>query len=310
MAQFAGLCEPARHVIRIRRVLEVGQVTRNAGCRRDVVIVVHVAIRTLAWRNRVRSRQREVHGRVVETGGLPGSGRMACLASLWEVAGHMVRVRCTLKILQMAPDARGAVQRVVVIDVTIGALARWHRMHAGQSKSRRGMVKLAVAPLHGVMALLAGRGKTCVCDRGGGASEIFLVTGETLSGGEVVVIVHVAVDTLPGRHRVAAGQRKPDRGVVELRVQPVVRQVAGCTVGGEMRSDVIRIRAALEICGVTGKALCRHRLKLTLGCAFVASVACDGRVGSCQRKAVIMLLDLLHRNLPSADCVALLAIRS
>ena len=80
-------------MIRIRRALEVGQVTRNAGCRRDVVIVVDVAIRTLSRRNRVRSRKREVHGRVVETGGLPGSGRMACLASLWKVAGHMVGVR-------------------------------------------------------------------------------------------------------------------------------------------------------------------------------------------------------------------------
>ena len=163
-------------MIGIRRLVEVRQVTRNAGRRRDVVIVVYVAIRTLAWRNRVRSRKREVHGRVVETGGLPGSGRMACLASLREVPGHMVRVRRTLKILQMATNARGAVQRVVIVDVTISALTRWHRMHAGQSKSRRGMVKLAVAPLHRVMALLAGRGKTCMRDRCGGAGEIFLVT--------------------------------------------------------------------------------------------------------------------------------------
>ena len=210
----------------------------------------------------------------------------------------------------MAPDARGAIQRVVVIDVTIGALARWHRMHAGQSKSRRGVVKLAVAPLHRIMALLAGRGKTCVCDRSGGAGEIFLVTRETKSSGEVVVIVHVAVDTLPWRIGVPAGQRKPNRGVIELRVQPVVRQVARCTVSGEMRGDVVRIGALLEICGVTGQTLCRHRLKLTLGRAFVAGVACDGGVGSGQRKAVIVLLDLLHRNLPSADRVALLAIGS
>ena len=104
----------------------------------------------------------------------------------------------------------------------------------------------------------------------------------------------MAVDTLPGRHGVAAGQREPNRGVVELRVQPVVRQVARRTVGGEMRGDVVRIRAALEICGVTGIALRRHRLKLTLSRAFVAGVACDGRVGSCQREAIIVLLDLLN----------------
>ena len=235
---------------------------------------------------------------------------MACLASLREVASHMVRVRRSLKILQMAPYARGAVQRVVVIDVTIGALTWRHRMHSRQDKPSRGVVKLAAAPLHRVMALLAGRRKTCVRDRSRGAGEIFLVTGETESSREVVVIVHVAVDTLPWRHRVSAGQGKPNRGVIELRVQPVVRQVARCTVSGEMRGDVVRIGALLEICGVTGQTLCRHRLKLTLGRAFVAGVACDGRVGSGQRKAVIVLLDLLHRNLPSADRVALLAIGS
>jgi len=76
----------------------------------------------------------------------------------------------------MAPDARGAIQRVVVVDVTIGALTRRHRMHAGQSKSCRGVVKLAIGPLHRVVALLAGRRKTCVCDRSGGRGEIFLVT--------------------------------------------------------------------------------------------------------------------------------------
>lgn len=120
----------------------------------------------------------------------------------------------------------------------------------------------------------------------------------------------MAVDTLPGRHGVPACQREPHRGVVELRVQPVVRQVARSTIGGEMRGDVVGIRAPLEICGVTGIALRGHRLKLTLSRAFVAGVACHGRVGSCQRKAVIVLLDLLNRNLPSADRVALLAIRS
>src|ERR1700687_4986933 len=112
----------------------------------------------------------------------------------------------------MAPYARGAIQRVVVIDVTIGALTRRRSMHARQSKSRRGVVKLAVAPPHRVMALLAGRGKTCVRDRSGGAGEIFLVTRDTKSGGEVVIIVHVAVDTLPWRHRGPTGQRKPTAG--------------------------------------------------------------------------------------------------
>jgi hypothetical protein len=139
---------------------------------------------------------------------------------------------------------------------------------------------------------------------------VFQMASNASSIGEVVVIVHVAIDTLPWRVGVPARQRKPNRRVIELRVQPVVRQVARCTVGGEMRGDVVRVAGPLEICGVTGETLDRQRFKFTLGGAFVAGVAGDGRVGSCQRKAVIMLLDLLHRNLPSADGVALFAIRS
>jgi hypothetical protein len=148
---------------------------------------------------------------VVETGGLPRGRCVARLASLREVAGHVVRVRRSLKILQMAPYARGAVQRVVVIDVTIGALTRWHRMHAGQSKSRRRVVKLAVAPLHCVMALLARRGKTCVRDRSRGAGEIVLVTGDTESSRDGVVVVRVAVGTLAWRHRVRSRKREVHR---------------------------------------------------------------------------------------------------
>ncbi len=61
---------------------------------------------------------------------------------------------------------------------------------------------------------------------------------------------------------------------------------------------------------MTGVALRRHRLELAAGCALVAGIAIDGRVGSGQREAVIVLLHLLDGNLPSADGVALLAIGS
>ena len=136
---------------------------------------------------------------------------MACLASLREVARHMVRVRRSLKILQMAPYARGAIQRVVVIDVTIGALARWHRMHSRQDEPGRGVVKLAVAPLHRVMALLARRRKTCVRDRSRGAGEIFLVTRETESSRDGVVVIDVAIRTLARRNGVRSRKRKVHR---------------------------------------------------------------------------------------------------
>lgn len=54
------------------RVVVVGLVARNASRGREVVIVVDVAIRTLARRHHMASRQREAHSVVVEARIQPG----------------------------------------------------------------------------------------------------------------------------------------------------------------------------------------------------------------------------------------------
>ena len=61
---------------------------------------------------------------------------------------------------------------------------------------------------------------------------------------------------------------------------------------------------------MTGIALGRHGLKLAASGSFVARVAVHGGVRSGKRKAIVMLLDLLHADLPSLNRVALLAVRS
>ena len=71
----------------------------------------------------------------------------------------MVGVRCSLEILQVARHAGGAVQRVVIIDVAIGAGARWDGMQSGERKPGAVVVKLRVRPVAGGMTLLAGLGK-------------------------------------------------------------------------------------------------------------------------------------------------------
>lgn len=142
------------------------------------------------------------------------------------------------------------------------------------------------------------------------ALEIFQVTANARCAREVVIVVRVAVDALPWRHGVPAGQRKSNRRVIERRIQPGVRSVTGFTSGGKLRADVVGIAGFLKIRGVTGIAFRGHRLKLAAGCAFVTGVAIDCRVRARQREAVVVLLDLLDRNLPPADRVALLAIRS
>ena len=59
---------------------------------------------------------------------------------------------------------------------------------------------------------------------------------------------------------------------------------------------------------MAGIALRRHRLELAVGRAFVARIAVHGRVRSRERKAIVVLLHLLNRDLPSPDRVALFAV--
>jgi hypothetical protein len=61
---------------------------------------------------------------------------------------------------------------------------------------------------------------------------------------------------------------------------------------------------------MAGVARRRHDLEFAVRPALVAGVAIHGSMGSRQRKSVVMLLHVLNRNLPSPNCVALLAVRT
>ena len=135
VAHLASLCESARHVVWIRRTLEILQVARHAGCARQVVIVVHVAIGTLPWRNRMRSRKGEVDQRVVERCGLPRRRRVALSAIRREVRYHVIRIRGALEILQVTANTSRARQVVIVVDVTIGTLAGRNRVSPAKRES-------------------------------------------------------------------------------------------------------------------------------------------------------------------------------
>jgi len=65
-----------------------------------------------------------------------------------------------------------------------------------------------------------------------------------------------------------------------------------------------------EILLMTGIAGRRKALELSDRCAGMALIAVKRGVRTNQREAVQVLIDLLHRNVPSLDGVALLAIRA
>ena len=139
---------------------------------------------------------------------------------------------------------------------------------------------------------------------------VLQVTGHTGDAGKVVIVVDVAIGTLPRRDCMPSGQRKSHGAVIEVGREPAVGAVARVAGCGELRLNVVGIHGSLEIRRVAGIALSRRRLKLGCGRAFVAGIAIDGRMRSSQREAIVVLLYLRNRNLPSTNRVALFAICS
>ena len=78
---------------------------------------------------------------MIERSGLPGRSVVARLAGLRESAGHVVRVRRVLEILQVARHASIRGQVVVIVDVAIRAGPRRHRVHTGQSEVHGRMIE-------------------------------------------------------------------------------------------------------------------------------------------------------------------------
>ena len=79
--------------------------------------------------------------------------------------------------------------------------------------------------------------------------------------------------------------------------------------GRETGSYMVWTCGRFEFRRMAGIALRRHRLEFAGGGSFVAGIAVDRSVRPSQRKAGVMLLNLLNGDLPSPDGVASLAVR-
>ena len=130
--------------------------------------------------------------------------------------------------LLMARVTESAIQRVIVVNVAIGAGARWHQMRTGQLETSTGVVEGTIRPLHGVMAGFACRRK-CYGDvvyRRDGILVIRLMARVARGARQVVVVVGVAIGTLARRDQVRASQWETCAVMVESGIQPGGRVVA------------------------------------------------------------------------------------
>ena len=150
--------EMGRHVIHRRsgRVV-VGLMATHAGGCGDVVIPVYVTIEALTRRHRVCSGQSKSGAGVVEFAVGPEHGVMATRARRREMRGHVVhRAECRVVVGLMAAHAGRGGDVVVVIDVTVGTLARRHGMRTAQREPGGAVVEGCIQPTGGAVTLLAG----------------------------------------------------------------------------------------------------------------------------------------------------------
>lgn len=142
-----------------------------------------------------------------------------------------------------------------------------------------------------------------------GGGPILGVAAQAIHGRALEAAAHVACRAV--QRGVHAGQSKAGEAqVVKLGAEPGIHAVAFLAGGGETGSRVIGIAGLLELGGMTAQAISGESLELTHGGVLMAAIALQQRVRSHQRKAVEMLLDVLHRNPPPFHAVAVFAARS
>jgi hypothetical protein len=246
---------------------------------------------------------------MVEGRGLPGRRVVAGLASLGESAGHVIGIRGALKVLQVARNAGGAGQVVVVVDVAVGALPRRHGMSAGQGEIDHRVIEGGRRPGDRRVALGTRRreirGNVIWIRR---ALVILEVTANARCTRQVEAVVRMTIGALPRRNCMASSQWESNGVVIKSGIEPGVCTVAGIASCGEASGHVAWAVSRFEVRGMARVALRGHRLKLAIGSTFVAGSAVDRRVRPSQWKSIVVLLDLLDRYLPAANRVTLLTI--
>ncbi len=119
---------------------------------RQVVIAIHMALRALQCR--MRARQREACGRVVERRIPPRRSRVALLAGLREIRLHVIRIRGPLEIFQVATDTSRVRGRQVVIAIHVARRALQRGVSARQRESRGRVIECRRRPVRRGMTLL------------------------------------------------------------------------------------------------------------------------------------------------------------
>ena len=214
----------------------------------------------------MRARQCETSRAVVERSGIPALRGMAGGAIRRRKSGPRCRVyrgRGLLPFRQVAAGvpAVGRRDRQSVVVVDMARSAGHVGVPIGQQETRRAVIEDRRGPGNRVVASRAVGHRKSRARRGVHRIIGLLPGGQMASripavrrrGRQIVIVVEVAGGA---RHiRMAIGQQKPGRAVIELRAQPTVKgDVARFAGSSKLRADVVRIRSLLKIPQMAGCA--------------------------------------------------------
>ena len=267
----------------------------------------HCVVTVRAIRRRERGPRRRVH-RIV--GPLP--------------AASVVRIQVALGVRAIG---RLDLQVVIVVDMAVGAgvhlARRRHLMRIGQRETCGGVVKTRGQPRDRIVAVGASRdrehrGRSRVLRIRGLLPGRQMATRMPAIGGcnlQVVVAAHVA--TCARNTCVSVGQREIDwrRSVVDACAHPAVERVAAFAGLWELSRDVVGHTAAhrlrlLVVLQVTRGTGGREPLELADRRTLVTILTLHRRMRPQQREPVLVILYLLHGDIPALHRVALRAIRA
>jgi hypothetical protein len=241
---------------------------------------------------------------------VPRGGSVALLAGRRETGLYVVRIRRAVEILHMARRTVGGSAHKLAIDVALRAGDR--RMRARQRELGKGVViERGRIPGAGVVARLAPGRESCLrMRRIVGLVEVRHVTAD--AGGRRPHELSARVARVAVQRSVRPSEcESRELQMVELRAHPVVHRMALLAGSWQIQSDVVdadRLRIN-KVLLVAGDARRRQTLKLSHGSTLVTGIAVDGGMGAHQWEPVEVLINLLNRNMPAPDRVALLAIR-
>ena len=230
----------------------------------------------------VRAREWETGGRVVEGCLRPRRRVVTLLTGLRESRLHVIGIRRSLEILQMATDAGSVRRRQVVVSVHVTLTALHRRVSTGQREAGGRMVKRGVVPCRRRMALLAGgREAGLHVIRIGRAVEVLHVARCAIGRRSHELAVDMALRA--GHAHVRASQRELRKGVViEGRRIPRACAMAGLASRREASLRVWWIIGLIKVGQVTAHAGCGRVVELP---ARVACGAIQGRMCSGQRES-------------------------